>query len=236
VWGCFCCHVVHLTDRGVNWRARSFRWLSPLFFYRFLVIHISPIWTWELNTHHQHSHRLVEGKHTTGCCLLPRRGRLQHCYHHVSAVQPSARCLTPWLQRPRALFAVLGRYTTTRRRRLGLDFGGSYLEGSEFEFQPGDSKSWFRVSMLFFLLSTVYANKGLYIKLVMANSFLAVRNSSFSIRLDVSSYWRQSHSTYCSLILVQIQYRPKIHTKNLPYEDPRWQDKHDIKKCSSICL
>jgi hypothetical protein len=66
----------------------------------------------------------VEGIHMTGCCPVPRRDRLRHCYHYLSAMQPSARCLTPWLQWTRALFAVLGRYHPPRRGYLGLDFGG----------------------------------------------------------------------------------------------------------------
>jgi hypothetical protein len=49
----------------------------------------------------------VEGIHTTGCCPVSRTDRLRHCYHHLSALQPSARCLTPWLRWTRALFAVL---------------------------------------------------------------------------------------------------------------------------------
>jgi hypothetical protein len=32
------------------------------------------------------------------------------CDHHLSAMQPSARCLTPWLRWTRALFTVVGRY------------------------------------------------------------------------------------------------------------------------------
>jgi hypothetical protein len=39
-------------------------------------------------------------------------------------MQPSARCLTPWLLWTRALFAVLARYPAPRLGRLGLDFRG----------------------------------------------------------------------------------------------------------------
>jgi len=76
-----------------------------------------------LARHHQQSPMRVEGIHTTGCCPVPRRDRLRHCYHHLSAMQSSARCLTPWLQWTIALFAVSGRYLSPRRGRLGLDFG-----------------------------------------------------------------------------------------------------------------
>jgi hypothetical protein len=48
---------------------------------------------------------------------VPRRDRLRHCYHHLSVMQPSARCLTP----------CLGPYHPPRRGRLGLDFGGMYI-------------------------------------------------------------------------------------------------------------
>jgi hypothetical protein len=66
--------------------------------YKFLVVHISPTRNGELNSNHQHSPMRVEGLHTTGCCQAPRGVRLRHCYHHLSAMQPSARCLTPWLR------------------------------------------------------------------------------------------------------------------------------------------
>jgi hypothetical protein len=33
------------------------------------------------------------GRHTyDGCCLVPRRDCLWHCYHHLSAMQPLAQC------------------------------------------------------------------------------------------------------------------------------------------------
>jgi hypothetical protein len=79
---------------------------------RFLEAHISPAITGELHSHHQQSPVPVVGIHTTGCCPVPRRDRLRHCCHHLSAMQP---CLTPWLRWTRALFAVLGRYTPTPR-------------------------------------------------------------------------------------------------------------------------
>jgi len=97
------------------------------------VVHISPTRTGELNSHHQQSPMRVEGIHTTGCCPVPRRDRLWHCCHHLSAMQPSARCLTPWLRWTRALFAVLGRYSPPRRGRQVLDFmRGKYLLLSVF--------------------------------------------------------------------------------------------------------
>jgi hypothetical protein len=54
--------------------------------------------------------------HTT----VPWRDRLRHCCHHLSASQPSARCLTPWLWWTRALFAA-----PERRGHLQMDFGGT---------------------------------------------------------------------------------------------------------------
>jgi hypothetical protein len=68
----------------------------PIFSCRFLVVHISPTRTGELDSHYQQSPMRVKGVHTTGCCPVPRRDLLRHCCHHLSAVQPSARCLTPW--------------------------------------------------------------------------------------------------------------------------------------------
>jgi hypothetical protein len=51
----------------------------------------------------------VEDIHGMGCCPVPRKDRLRHCYSHLSAMRPWARCLTPWLRWTRALFAVLER-------------------------------------------------------------------------------------------------------------------------------
>jgi hypothetical protein len=51
---------------------------------------------------------------------------LRHCDHHLSAMQPLARCLTPWLRWTRApLFAALGLPPPSRRGRPELDFGGA---------------------------------------------------------------------------------------------------------------
>jgi hypothetical protein len=47
---------------------------------RFLVIHISSTRTGKLNSHHQQSPMPVECIHTTGCCPVPRRDHLRHCY------------------------------------------------------------------------------------------------------------------------------------------------------------
>jgi hypothetical protein len=71
----------------------------------------------------------VEGIHTTWCCPVPRRDRLRQCCHHLSAIQPSARCLTPWFRWTRTLLAVLGRYPSyaTRTPRVGFWRGGPYL-------------------------------------------------------------------------------------------------------------
>jgi hypothetical protein len=86
------------------------------------VVHISLTRTGEVNSHHQQSPMRVEGIHTTGCCPVPWRDRLWHFCHHLSAVQPSARCLTPWLRWTRALFAVLGRCFPLLQGRLELWF------------------------------------------------------------------------------------------------------------------
>jgi hypothetical protein len=83
---------------------------SPLFFLRCLVVHISRTRTMELNSHHQQSPMWVEWIQMMGCCPVPRRDHLQHCCHHHSAMQPSARWLTPGLQRTRTLLAILGCY------------------------------------------------------------------------------------------------------------------------------
>jgi hypothetical protein len=78
----------------------------PLFLWRFL------------------SSQLLCAHYTMWCCAVARSDPLRHCCHHLSAIQPSPRCLTPWLRRTRALFAVLGPPHPPRRRgRLGLDFG-----------------------------------------------------------------------------------------------------------------
>jgi hypothetical protein len=61
-----------------------------------LKVHISPTRTGEVRSHHQHME--VEGILTTGRCPVPGRDRLRHCCHHLSAMQPSARCRTPWLR------------------------------------------------------------------------------------------------------------------------------------------
>jgi hypothetical protein len=57
-----------------------------IFSCRFLVVHISPSRTGQLNSHHQQSPMRVEDIHTTGCCPVPRRDLLRHCYHHLIAV------------------------------------------------------------------------------------------------------------------------------------------------------
>jgi hypothetical protein len=90
-------------------------------FCRFLVVYIIPTRTGELNSNHPQSPVRVESIHMMGFCLMPRRNRLRHCYHRLSAVQPS---FTSWLLWTRALFAILACYPTPRRGRRGLDFGG----------------------------------------------------------------------------------------------------------------
>jgi hypothetical protein len=62
-------------------------------FATFLVVFISLTRTEELNSHHQQIPMWVESIHTTGFYPVPRRDRLRHCYHQLSAMQPWARCL-----------------------------------------------------------------------------------------------------------------------------------------------
>jgi hypothetical protein len=87
---------------------------------RFLVGHISPTRTKALNSHHPLSPMLVEGIHTTGATQCPK-GIICDT-SPLSAIRPSARCLTPLLQWTRALFTVLGRYPPLQQGCLGLDF------------------------------------------------------------------------------------------------------------------
>jgi hypothetical protein len=51
-----------------------------------LVVHISPTKSGVINSHHQQSPMRMEGIRTTGCCPVPQRGLLRHCYHHLSAM------------------------------------------------------------------------------------------------------------------------------------------------------
>jgi hypothetical protein len=78
------------------------------------VVHISPTRTWELNSQ---TNRVLHGA---------RSDCLWHCYHHLSVMQPSAQCLTPWLWWTRALFDVLECYSPRQWGCLGLDFEGAY--------------------------------------------------------------------------------------------------------------
>jgi len=48
-------------------------------------------------THYPWIHMRMEGLHTMGCGLVPQGDRIRHCYHHPSAMQPSARYLPSWL-------------------------------------------------------------------------------------------------------------------------------------------
>jgi hypothetical protein len=89
-----------------------------------LVVRISLTRTGELNSQDQQSHMWVEGTHTTGFGLVPRRDRLRPCCHHTSVIQPLARCLTPWLRWTTALFVVLESYPPLQRGRLRSHFGG----------------------------------------------------------------------------------------------------------------
>jgi hypothetical protein len=116
-------HCFHWFHTNVYLNDEIWIQITPLQFVpcKFLVVHVSPTRTRELNSHHQHSPMRVEDKHTTGRCPVPRRDHLRHCYHHLSAMQPSAQCLTPWLRWTRALFAVLGRYpSATMTPRVGF--------------------------------------------------------------------------------------------------------------------
>jgi hypothetical protein len=94
-----------------------------IFSCKYIVAPISPTRIGELNSHHMQSPVRVEDMHNTGCCPVPRRDRLQH---NLSAMQPSTRCLTPWLRWTRALFAVLGRHppSATRTPRVNFFLGG----------------------------------------------------------------------------------------------------------------
>jgi hypothetical protein len=125
VWSCFCCDVAPPTNRTITWKASitGFLLMALATFYscRFLVVHISPTRTGELNSRHPQSPMRVEGIHTSWCCLVPRRDRLWQCSHHLSAMQTSTQCLTPWLRWIRAMYAVLGcPPPTTRMPRFGF--------------------------------------------------------------------------------------------------------------------
>ena len=101
-----------LEDQLLGWFARTGPLLSVFVqvslcnrvpvFRRFLLFNLSSLHFgsheyWGSNGHHPQSPIRVEGINTTGCCLVPRGDRLGHCLYHPSAMQPSARCLTPWL-------------------------------------------------------------------------------------------------------------------------------------------
>ena len=47
----------------------------------------------------------TESLQKMGCGLVPQGDHLQHCYHYPSAMQPSARYLSPWLGYTRAMLA-----------------------------------------------------------------------------------------------------------------------------------
>jgi hypothetical protein len=67
------------------------------------------------------SSQLLCAHYTVWCCAVLRRDRLRHCCHHLSAIQPSPRCLTPWLRWTRALFAALEPHLpATRAPRFGF--------------------------------------------------------------------------------------------------------------------
>jgi hypothetical protein len=121
----FCWRMVPPTNRAVNWNAciaGLLLMVLTILFCRLLVVHISPTRTeasvttsrdtWEWKAY------IWRG------ALGGLKGFLWHCYHHLSAMRPLARCLTPCLRWTRALFAVLGRYSPQWRGCLGLDFGG----------------------------------------------------------------------------------------------------------------
>jgi hypothetical protein len=67
------------------------------------VVHISPTRTGDLKSSPTERH--VGGCYTYKRVLpVPRRDRLRQCYRQLSAIQPSARCLTPWLRWTTVLF------------------------------------------------------------------------------------------------------------------------------------
>jgi hypothetical protein len=70
------------------------------------------------------SSQLLCAHYTMWCCAVLRRDRLRHCCHHLSAIQPSQRCLTPWLRQTRALFAVLGHPPPPAKGAPRFGFGG----------------------------------------------------------------------------------------------------------------
>jgi hypothetical protein len=110
--GCFRWYVAPPTNRAVNWTAYIIGLLYmafALFFCAFLMVHISPTRTGDLNSHHQQ------------CC--PGDDGIVCDTAITTAMQPSARCLTPWLRWTTALFAILRRYPPPWRGRLGLDIG-----------------------------------------------------------------------------------------------------------------
>jgi hypothetical protein len=89
LWVCFCCHVAHPTNKAVNCRpciTELLSMASVFSFCRFIVAHTSPTRTWELNSRHQQSPMRVEGLLPMGCCPVPRRDLLRHCYHRLSAM------------------------------------------------------------------------------------------------------------------------------------------------------
>jgi hypothetical protein len=99
----------HLIQMGCQLKSSFCRVPFDGFDGRFLVVRISPTRTRELNS--SPTDPLAgEDIRTTGCCPVPRRDHLWHCYHHLSATRPSALCLTPWLRWARALFAAVGHY------------------------------------------------------------------------------------------------------------------------------
>jgi hypothetical protein len=101
--GCLCSHTQGGQFKSLYCRAPLYG--ARHFSCRFYVVHISPTIIRELN-----SDQWVEGIHKTECCPEPRWDRLRRCFHYLSAMQPSARCLTSWHRWTRELFVVLGRY------------------------------------------------------------------------------------------------------------------------------
>jgi hypothetical protein len=113
------------TNRVVNWRAcitglllMPFAIISADFLGSILVPQEPGNW----KSHHQLSPTRVEDIDTARRCPVPQRDRPRQCCHHLSAMQPSARCLTPWLRWTRALFAALRRPPPSATRALWVGF------------------------------------------------------------------------------------------------------------------
>jgi hypothetical protein len=83
----------------------------------------------ELKSHEPQSPMRVKGIHAMGCFSVLRRVRLWRCYHHLSATQPSARCLSPWFRWTQSSVCRLRTLPPPRRGRQRLDSEGNVNVG-----------------------------------------------------------------------------------------------------------